>query len=368
VASPQFLIPLPFAKGLQSSVDGVIALCAADAACHKDYPDLGVEFKTVVELLEKSPARFEIRNQSVTLSREMFASKLRSLLYVPQFVSGFPFIIHSAHQGDWTPYAATVMGLASLMEGAWPGAPALPPSARKASRSHGICDPPRDARHLPGRFAGPPLSGILQGLGTGRLAPPRFPFAIRSQVPTLLISGALDPATPPETAKPAAHDLANSRLIIVKQGTHGTGSQCTDGLIADFVKQGSAADSMPRAPTRSISGVPDAGAVRRITYGNVEDGQATGSNAGDRPHLALRAHEGRMDPPSLAGNRILPALVLWVIFGIYWGIAGLNSAPTENSESRLSTYFHQLLLGVAMLLVILPVPGLNGCFCLRTLS
>jgi hypothetical protein len=35
--------------------------------------------------------------------------------------------------------------------------------------------------------------------------------------------------------------LANSRLIIVKQGTHGTGSQCTDGLIADFVKQGSAA-------------------------------------------------------------------------------------------------------------------------------
>jgi hypothetical protein len=41
--------------------------------------------------------------------------------------------------------------------------------------------------------------------------------------------------------KPAAHDLANSRLIIVKQGTHGTDSQCTDRLIADFVKQGSAA-------------------------------------------------------------------------------------------------------------------------------
>jgi len=67
-------------------------------------------------------------------------------------------------------------------------------------------------------------------------------------------------------------------------------------------------------------------------------------------------------PPSLEGNRILPALVLWVIFGIYWGIAGLNSAPTENSESRLSTYFHQFLLGVAMLLMILPVPGLNGWF------
>jgi len=50
----------------------------------------------------------------------------------------------------------------------------------------------------------------------------------------------LDPATPPETAKQAAHDLMNSRLITVKEGTHGTGSPCLDGLIAEFVKRGSA--------------------------------------------------------------------------------------------------------------------------------
>jgi pimeloyl-ACP methyl ester carboxylesterase len=64
---------------------------------------------------------------------------------------------------------------------------------------------------------------------------------VHSKVPTLLISGVLDPATPPETAQQAARDLANSRLIAVKQGTHGTGSPCIDGLIADFVKQGSLA-------------------------------------------------------------------------------------------------------------------------------
>jgi len=29
-------------------------------------------------------------------------------------------------------------------------------------------------------------------------------------------------------------------FIIVKQGTHGTGSPCLDGLIAEFVKRGSA--------------------------------------------------------------------------------------------------------------------------------
>src|SRR5215510_11135818 len=104
VASPQYLIPLPFARSIQSSVDGVIALCAANADCHNAYPNLRNEFNTVIERLEKSPAQFQINNQHVTLSREVFVSKLRRLLYIPQFVSAFPFIIHNAYQGDWSPY------------------------------------------------------------------------------------------------------------------------------------------------------------------------------------------------------------------------------------------------------------------------
>lgn len=67
-------------------------------------------------------------------------------------------------------------------------------------------------------------------------------------------------------------------------------------------------------------------------------------------------------PPGLAGSRVFPALVLWLIFGLYWGIAGLNSALTKTSESWVSTYFHQFLLCVAFLLLILPVSGLNGWF------
>jgi protein-S-isoprenylcysteine O-methyltransferase Ste14 len=67
-------------------------------------------------------------------------------------------------------------------------------------------------------------------------------------------------------------------------------------------------------------------------------------------------------PPGLSGSRIFPALALWLIFGLYWGIAGLNSAPTKTSESWVSTYFHQFLLCTAFLLLILSVPGLNGWF------
>ncbi len=242
VASPQYLIPLPFARALQTSIDGVIALCAADAACHAGYPDLRKEFDAVIDRLGKSPAKFEINHQQVTLSREMFVSKLRALLYIPQFVSAFPLIVHNAYENDWSRYGSTVLALAGALENA---------VARGASFS-AIC-----AEDVPGlteavirnstqgTYLGDAqvrrYQKYCQAWGTPGSIPKDFYAPVRSQVPTLLISGVLDPATPPETAQQAARNLSNSRLVAVKQGTHGTGSPCIDGLISEFVKQGSTA-------------------------------------------------------------------------------------------------------------------------------
>jgi protein-S-isoprenylcysteine O-methyltransferase Ste14 len=61
-------------------------------------------------------------------------------------------------------------------------------------------------------------------------------------------------------------------------------------------------------------------------------------------------------------NRIIPALILWVIFSIYWTIASKNSAENKSSESKASTAFHQIMLNVALLLLFIPVPELKGWF------
>ena len=61
-------------------------------------------------------------------------------------------------------------------------------------------------------------------------------------------------------------------------------------------------------------------------------------------------------------NRVLPALVLWLIFSAYWSIAGLNAAPTATSESRGSTVAHQVLLNGALILLFWEAPGLTGWF------
>src|ERR1700735_4850654 len=107
VAPPEYRIPLAFPKTTQNSVDQLIARCAADGACNKDFPDLKKEFQAIVDKLDKSPAHFDVNNgasgtQPVTLSRGMFVAALRPLLYIPGLVSEFPYMIHRAYQDDWS--------------------------------------------------------------------------------------------------------------------------------------------------------------------------------------------------------------------------------------------------------------------------
>jgi len=60
--------------------------------------------------------------------------------------------------------------------------------------------------------------------------------------------------------------------------------------------------------------------------------------------------------------RIVPSAALWIVFSVYWGIASRNAAPTQNSESSASTIFHQAVLAIALVLLVLPVPGMMARF------
>lgn len=68
------------------------------------------------------------------------------------------------------------------------------------------------------------------------------------------------------------------------------------------------------------------------------------------------------NPWPLLHSRVFQAMLLWIGFSLYWGIAGRNSAPAKTPESRASKWFHQIVLNLALLLLFLPVPGLTGWF------
>jgi hypothetical protein len=70
--------------------------------------------------------------------------------------------------------------------------------------------------------------------------PRQFDLPTEIQVPTLLLSGELDPVTPPIWAEQAAAHLPNSLQVVVPGAAHGVSSYgCMPDVIATFVKRGS---------------------------------------------------------------------------------------------------------------------------------
>ena len=53
------------------------------------------------------------------------------------------------------------------------------------------------------------------------------------------------------------------------------------------------------------------------------------------------------------------ALIPWILFSVYWEIQSKNSTPALSSESRMSRAVHVVLSNTALLLIIIPVPGLT---------
>ena len=232
IAPPDYKLFVGFPKTTRASIEGVLRLCASDDACHKALPDLEKEFKAVSARLAKAPAEANLNGQTITISDSAFINGTRSMLYIPELLSRLPLLVHRAYGGDWTPFVR-----ASLF-----ARRGLDRTVLRGMQFSVVC-----AEDVPGleTKTDDPRFRMMQEAcheWPHGAVPTDFHAPIRSSVPALLISGALDPVTPPEASKRLPGDLRNSRSIVVKEGTHTTASPCIDGLIVDFVNRGSAAD------------------------------------------------------------------------------------------------------------------------------
>jgi pimeloyl-ACP methyl ester carboxylesterase len=63
---------------------------------------------------------------------------------------------------------------------------------------------------------------------------------VKVDIPVLMLSGEIDPATPPEYGTAASQFLPNSRQIILRSTPHSYRSDCAINLTADFIAKGSA--------------------------------------------------------------------------------------------------------------------------------
>ncbi|MCA1659185.1 MAG: alpha/beta hydrolase [Verrucomicrobiaceae bacterium] len=84
------------------------------------------------------------------------------------------------------------------------------------------------------------------GLWPRGTIPDGYHEPVSADVPVLIVSGKLDPVSPPERGEEVARHLPNSRHIMIAHGAHIhhglTNAECIDDLMLEFLAKGDARD------------------------------------------------------------------------------------------------------------------------------
>ena len=255
VSPTNMYLPGDYPVQTERALQGVLAECAVDEACHKAFPNIKSETQAVLARLIKGPVDTEFQLSGVpggpikaTLSRNLAAEAIRYLLYNPEGAARVPLVLHQAAEGNFAPLARAAFRFRKGLVG---------------TGSNGMYLTVTCAEDIPWvkRSEGESKNFQLNTfLGDYRLEQQReacalWPRAtvdadyfkpIRSDVPVLILTGEWDPVTPPANAEFVARTFPNSLQVVVPHGAHGIGNlegiECIERLSTEFVARGTAKD------------------------------------------------------------------------------------------------------------------------------
>jgi pimeloyl-ACP methyl ester carboxylesterase len=238
-------LPLYVARDAERALDKLLDDCAADATCHATFPRLQPRLRALLDRLAASPRRLRLVHprtgvaEEVEINARFVASVLFGALYAPITSSVLPTMVDRAEHDDFQGLVA----LAFLSDASQNMSTGMQLSV--------ICseDAPRiSATDAAGAthatlFGASLLAGQLRACGAwprGTIDPSYYE-PVQSDVPTLVLSGDLDPITPPSWGEAVVQHLKNGRHLIAPATGHGViGSACGPGLIGEFIDRGNA--------------------------------------------------------------------------------------------------------------------------------
>lgn len=243
--APSFMgLPRSFGRDGQRALDALVAACDGDARCKAAHPRLGERIEALVRSLEAEPRTIELvhprtaERVELRVDARVFVHVLYSALYAPLVGALLPEIVAKAEAGEFE----SLFALALANEGA----------AGKLAIGMQLSVVCAEDASLPTAEQPGPKSAVFGDrlLDTlmracefwpkGEL-PPGYHDPVRSSVPTLVLSGELDPVTPPSWGEAVLPGLERARHVVLRSTGHGAMStHCGRRLVRDFVARGSA--------------------------------------------------------------------------------------------------------------------------------
>jgi pimeloyl-ACP methyl ester carboxylesterase len=244
VAPPDMRLPLYTARDASRALDALLADCDARPACRGAFPTLRDGVRTLLARLEQAPARVSLAHprtgirETVDVTARGVASILFGALYSPVTASLVPLVVERAAQDDFQGLIA--LGFAG--EDGGDVSVGMQLSVLCAEDASRIQDEDFEAATAGTLFGRHLMSGqrAACGIWPRGTVPPDYFDPVKSDVPTLILSGEIDPITPPSWGELVAQHLTRARHLVAPATGHGVAaSHCGTTIVAAFLERGS---------------------------------------------------------------------------------------------------------------------------------
>jgi pimeloyl-ACP methyl ester carboxylesterase len=274
VAPTDMRLPLFFARDAQRALDRLFGDCEADQTCRSLYPDLAARTRRLFERLDRAPVRVRLTHPrtgevgEVTINTAFVGNIVFAALYSPMMSSIVPELLKRAEADDFQ----GLLALALVNEAAGDNMAVGMQLSVICAEDYPRISATDVARESEGQvFGGHLLTARMKACEfwpKGEVERAYYE-PIRSDVPVLLLSGDLDPVTPPSWAEQVARHLSNSRHLVVPGTGHGVlTTGCGARLVRQFIERGSVegldtscVDTIRRPPFFLSPAGPDPAAV-----------------------------------------------------------------------------------------------------------
>lgn len=246
VVPPELALGSEHARNLEAALDAQFARCAADPACARVYGSPRAALGRLMSELRREPRLVRYRDPVTDESREepltpdTVAGVARLYTYAPQLAAMLPKSLADAAAGRAEVLMAQARMIESLVgEQLAEGVQLSVTCAEDADR---LRVDPGDADTLLGTEFVASLLAQCEVWPRGR-RPADFNEPVVSERPVLLLSGELDPVTPPRYGEQVLRHLPNGRHLVARgQGHDVMAAGCMPRLMARFVATADAKD------------------------------------------------------------------------------------------------------------------------------
>jgi len=259
--TPQtLLLGTEHAQKLDQALAQVLSACAADEPCARAFPHIAQDLDMLIRQLDAAPVKITVDHPltgepfELDFDRDVLASAIRFLTYAAETQAMLPLLIHEA---------ATTRNYGRLASQMLITASSMSESIAQGMELSVVCAedfplfPAEVGRVIDQAGEGSSANGSVSLMGDSMLrasriqcgiwprgeVPADFHQPVASDKPTLLLSGELDPVTPPEYADAVKSHLSNSLHLVARgQGHSVTGKGCLGRIVSDFIAAASVAN------------------------------------------------------------------------------------------------------------------------------